>query len=239
MTTHSPDEVDMLADRIAFMTDGELNCCGSKTFMRKRFGIYRLSCVKNVDCKSITTTKLLDVYYPGITVERETESQLSYLLSCDKIDKFGRIFEKFETFYASYLKLKSFGVSIVTAESLFREFNKDLASDESSVQSFDIEDNSGVDCSRGIVLIPYQFLAMCKKRFLCGIRDWRSFIWYSAIVPILLVPIAKDLHLRSVMHRQDPPPLQISLDSYENAICFFENNHKNISWGKFQQLHEK
>lgn len=222
MTTHSTDEAEMLADRIAFMADGQLKCCGSSIFMKKRFGMYRLLCEKNDGCQSSKTTSLLSQYFPGITIETETESKLSYLLSYNKVNKFGRILEKLETFYAK-LRLKSFSMTVVTAEFAFRELNKDLETDESSEKSLQIEDNSDDKCLCRMILIPCQVLAMFKKRFLCGIRDWRCFLLYAMMVVILLVPIAYDFNLRSVMQRQDPPPFEMSLDSYENSHAFFEH----------------
>jgi ATP-binding cassette subfamily A (ABC1) protein 3 len=38
LTTHYMDEADFLGDRIAIMTGGELQACGSSMFLKKRFG---------------------------------------------------------------------------------------------------------------------------------------------------------------------------------------------------------
>lgn len=64
MTTHSSDEAEMLADRIVFMADGQLKCSGSSIFMKKRFGMYRLLCVKNDGCQLNATTSLLGRFFP-------------------------------------------------------------------------------------------------------------------------------------------------------------------------------
>ena len=40
LTTHYMDEADLLGDRIAIMADGELQCCGSSIFLKKKFGKY-------------------------------------------------------------------------------------------------------------------------------------------------------------------------------------------------------
>lgn len=226
LTTHSSQEADSLADQIGFMADGELKCCGSSVFLRKRFGNYRLVCVKKDDCRSSTTTKFLDSYFPGITIETETESQFSYVLSCDRAYKFGRVFERFETLYGPQMKLKSFSISIVTTEAAFRQFNKNLETDESPTNSFQNEGNSDSSCLCGIVLIPFQIFAILEKRFLCGVRDWLSFLLYNMIVIILLVPIVFDLNLHYVMNRRNVPPLDLSMDTYKNSYCFFEHNDK-------------
>ena len=47
LTTHYMDEADFLGDRIAIMSFGNLKCCGSSLFLKKRFGIgYNLTIAK-------------------------------------------------------------------------------------------------------------------------------------------------------------------------------------------------
>lgn len=46
LTTHFLDEASLLADRIAVMKDGQLQCCGSELFLKDRFGLgYNLTVV--------------------------------------------------------------------------------------------------------------------------------------------------------------------------------------------------
>jgi len=40
LTTHFMDEADLLGDRIAIMTDGQLQCCGSSMFLKNIYGVY-------------------------------------------------------------------------------------------------------------------------------------------------------------------------------------------------------
>ena len=39
LTTHYMDEADLLADRIAVLSQGSLRCCGSSLFLKARFGL--------------------------------------------------------------------------------------------------------------------------------------------------------------------------------------------------------
>jgi len=39
LTTHFMDEADLLGDRIAIMVDGQLQCCGSPLFLKKKYGM--------------------------------------------------------------------------------------------------------------------------------------------------------------------------------------------------------
>ena len=38
LTTHFMDEADLLADRIAIMSKGQLKCCGSALFLKRHYG---------------------------------------------------------------------------------------------------------------------------------------------------------------------------------------------------------
>merc|ERR1719382_1681330 len=53
LTTHFMDEADILGDRIAIMADGDLQCCGSSLFLKRRFGAgYRITCAKKIDTEA-------------------------------------------------------------------------------------------------------------------------------------------------------------------------------------------
>lgn len=38
LSTHFMEEADLLGDRIAIMAHGEVQCCGSSLFLKKRYG---------------------------------------------------------------------------------------------------------------------------------------------------------------------------------------------------------
>lgn len=47
LTTHFMDEADNLGDRIAIMSHGKLECCGSSVFLKNKFGVgYNLTISK-------------------------------------------------------------------------------------------------------------------------------------------------------------------------------------------------
>ena len=39
LSTHYMEEADVLADRIAIMADGKLQCCGSAMFLKNAYGL--------------------------------------------------------------------------------------------------------------------------------------------------------------------------------------------------------
>lgn len=69
LTTHFMDEADLLGDRIAIMAGGELQCCGSSFFLKKKYGAgYSLILDKSRDCEPSKVTQLLQDHIPGIEV---------------------------------------------------------------------------------------------------------------------------------------------------------------------------
>lgn len=63
------DEADLLGDRIAIMSGGELKCCGSSFFLKKKYGAgYHLVIDQLPNCKPNAITNMLGTYIPEIHV---------------------------------------------------------------------------------------------------------------------------------------------------------------------------
>lgn len=69
LSTHFMDEADLLGDRIAIMSGGQLQCCGSSFFLKKKYGAgYHLVMDKARDCDIVKVTQLLRKYIPTVEV---------------------------------------------------------------------------------------------------------------------------------------------------------------------------
>lgn len=69
LTTHFMDEADLLGDRIAIMAGGQVQCCGSSFFLKKKYGAgYHLIMDKSESCKVDEVTSLLRKHIPDIEV---------------------------------------------------------------------------------------------------------------------------------------------------------------------------
>lgn len=122
LTTHFMDEADVLGDRIAIMADGDLKTVGSSFFLKKKFGVgYRLVTVKGPGCDPKQLTSLLSKYIPGIQIETNIGSELTYILNEDFIGLFKTIFAELES-NTDALKISSFGVSLTTLEEVFLKY---------------------------------------------------------------------------------------------------------------------
>ena len=58
LTTHFMDEADLLGDRISIMAGGELQCCGSSFFLKKKYGKF-VFLFQGQKLKSVHSTRYL------------------------------------------------------------------------------------------------------------------------------------------------------------------------------------
>lgn len=88
LTTHFMDEAEVLADRVAILKEGSLQCCGSVMFLKQRFGLgYNITVmIEKLDEEGEVTMKdvqanlseLLEKYVPGTRFIRESARELVY-----------------------------------------------------------------------------------------------------------------------------------------------------------------
>lgn len=233
----------MLGDRIAIMSDGELKCCGTSFFLKKRFGTgYRLVCVKNENCNTNNVTNLLREYIPGIDVQEDIASELSYALPDEYVGKFEKMFQRLEE-KQEFLNLISFGVSLTTLEEVFLKVGSDSNFDtngftqhngelngnyksnrdsSSTIELPTIESSSdgGSPTLRGLRLRINQWIAMFKKRFYCWIRSWVLFLLQN-LIPVMFIVISVFI-VRMMAENTALPKLDISLDRYDKTVSMLE-----------------
>jgi len=139
LTTHFMDEAELLADRIAIMASGKLNCCGSALFLKSRSGIgYTLTTVaaapedetddakKNNSALSLPTcdtkalVKAIQDIVPEASVLNIAAGEVSMRLPLAAVAQFADLFETLEMKKAS-LGISGFGVAITTLEEVFMQ----------------------------------------------------------------------------------------------------------------------
>lgn len=71
------DEADLLGDRIAIMTEGQLCCCGSSLFLKKKFGVgYQLTIEKLPRSSETSGSKQIEDDLQVIVISNVAESTL-------------------------------------------------------------------------------------------------------------------------------------------------------------------
>lgn len=117
LSTHFMDEADVLGDRIAIMSQGELKAFGAPFDLKKLYGVgYHLVCVKKPTCVVSDVTKLLQKHIRDIQVETNIGTELSYLLDKNHVAVFQEMLQDLEM---NANDLESFGISLTTLEEVF------------------------------------------------------------------------------------------------------------------------
>ncbi|KFM79745.1 ATP-binding cassette sub-family A member 3, partial [Stegodyphus mimosarum] len=98
LTTHSMEEAEILGDRVAIMTEGEIQCCGSPSFLKRKFGAgYHLHITKAENLDLDTLTGLLREYASGSTMELDTGNEVIFYLPFEGGASYGDLFGKLES----------------------------------------------------------------------------------------------------------------------------------------------
>ena len=120
LSTHFMDEADLLGDRIAVMSDGELQTVGSSLFLKKKYGGgYHLVIVKAEEgCDASKITQVLKNHIGEISIEQDVGAELSYSLPDEKAHLFAEMFAELER-RKEELRIDSYGASLTTMEEVF------------------------------------------------------------------------------------------------------------------------
>eukprot|EP00111_Clytia_hemisphaerica_P020496 TCONS_00060371-protein len=198
LTTHFMDEADYLGDRIAIMADGELRCCGSSMFLKKRYGVgYHMTIVKSPEFDETKTCSLVNTTIPSAKMVGNLGAEMSYILEESSTKQFKGLFEQLEDNREAY-GITSFGVSVTTLEEVFLKVGEGESlsglQDETDGQG----DREKLQPQRqdtfmdrdtllsGCALFISQFKAMFIKRFLNSKRQKTAAIT-QIVLPIFLV----------------------------------------------------
>uniref|UniRef100_A0A8D2M2X8 ATP binding cassette subfamily A member 3 n=1 Tax=Zonotrichia albicollis TaxID=44394 RepID=A0A8D2M2X8_ZONAL len=119
LTTHFMDEADLLGDRIAIMAKGELQCCGSSLFLKRKYGAgYHMVMVKEPYCNLGEISRLICQYVPNATMESNAGAELSFILPKESTHRFEALFTELEQ-RREELGIASYGASVTTMEEVF------------------------------------------------------------------------------------------------------------------------
>jgi ATP-binding cassette subfamily A (ABC1) protein 3 len=211
LTTHYMEEADVLADRIAIMATGKIQCAGSPLFLKQRYGAgYHLTLMfDSENGRRQMSTRVLDMLRTQCTKAALTSvdagAEATFLLPAADRARFSSVFAELEK-HQRQLQIQSFGVSITSMEEVFITVGE-LAEQKTSARlqkadaagssnghanvtvtpiddTFDVSTFRAPNHHRGVVLFAHQLQAMLRKRAGYMLRAW----WSLAIV--MLIPMA-------------------------------------------------
>lgn len=119
LTTHYMDEADILGDRIAIMSEGDVQCTGSSLFLKKRYGVgYNLVIAKKVRSPLPEVDKFVMDRLPNAIKLQEVSSEITYQLPSESSSLFKQFFMDFDENLGA-LQLRSYSVGVTTLEEVF------------------------------------------------------------------------------------------------------------------------
>uniref|UniRef100_A0AAR5Q068 ABC transporter domain-containing protein n=1 Tax=Dendroctonus ponderosae TaxID=77166 RepID=A0AAR5Q068_DENPD len=203
LSTHFMDEADLLGDRIAIMAGGELQCCGSSFFLKKKYGAgYHLVMDKSPQCDPEKVTTLLRKYISNIEVHSCIGSELTYLLAESQSYIFETMLRELEQ-HSYHLGINSYGISLTTLEEVFMKVGADHGQEEIYNAKSDekelngnaptavdiIEFKSPTPTTSSLVLLQNQITAMSLKKILSTMRSW-VLLLIQIFMPVIFLAIA-------------------------------------------------
>ncbi|XP_037705635.1 ATP-binding cassette sub-family A member 12 [Choloepus didactylus] len=146
LSTHHLDEAEVLSDRIAFLEQGGLRCCGSPFYLKEAFGDgYHLTLTKkksptlnaNTACDTMVVTAMIQSHLPEAYLKEDIGGELVYVLPPFSTKVSGAYLSLLRALDdgMSDLNIGCYGISDTTVEEVFLNLTKD--SQKNSNMSFE------------------------------------------------------------------------------------------------------
>ncbi|CAF3675437.1 unnamed protein product [Rotaria socialis] len=233
LSSHHMDEADVLGDRIAIISNGQLKCCGTSLFLKTTFGEgYVFTLVKNDPWTSSRNevTSTITQCIPKAYLKEETRKELKYVLPLKSRPLFPEFFSLLDSRKES-LSIAGYGLQDVSLEEVFlkvteqyksspnaadveAEFNNN-STNESSMEiststsgSTISKSNISYDRVTGARLYAKQALSIIIKRFIFNYRNLRG-LATQILLPAFFITVAMTVALTAPGFA-DPPPIILS-----------------------------
>ena len=197
-TTHFMDEADILGDRIAIMSDGQLRCCGSPLYLKQAFGLgYNLTLSATVG-KKLDWDPLLSIVHRhinGAKMLSSAGSEMAFQLPGSSVAQFPELFGELEQQQQlGDSLLDSWGISITTLEEVFLTLAKQERQSTEPGAEAEASASGSTTLGERVVLTgcsKFWTHALClmSKRYKTTAREPISWV-LIVLVPVLFILIA-------------------------------------------------
>uniref|UniRef100_A0A8K9UTD9 P-type phospholipid transporter n=1 Tax=Oncorhynchus mykiss TaxID=8022 RepID=A0A8K9UTD9_ONCMY len=249
LSTHHMDEADLLSDRVAIISKGQLHCCGSPLFLKNCFGVgfyltlvrrmkdNECDCASECSCTCSTCTKmkeesqgdvdnittLIHHHVPEAKLIEAIGQELTFLLPNKgfKHRAYASLFRELEETLGD-MGLSSFGISDTSLEEPYgtsRSGANGLKQANGGGNHVDDSAGKGSSQVKGANLVMKQFLALLVKRFHHATRSYKDFL-AQIVLPASFVLIAL-IFTMIVPPFGEYPPLTLTPWMYGKQLTFF------------------
>ncbi|CAL8264080.1 unnamed protein product [Arctogadus glacialis] len=207
LSTHYMDEADILADRKAVISRGQLRCVGSSLYLKTKWGVgYHLRMSLGDGCKTESIQEVVQQHVPTATLLRQRDTELTFTLPFESIDAFTGLFSELDS--QAHLGVVNYGVSMTTLEDVFLRleaeaevdqadysvFTQDPEEDEGDSGSLDDTDQRLLTFSdgrsspaAGRALWRQQFSAVAWLHMLSMVRERKAFIYILGMLQVFVL----------------------------------------------------
>uniref|UniRef100_A0A665WNJ1 Cholesterol transporter ABCA5 n=1 Tax=Echeneis naucrates TaxID=173247 RepID=A0A665WNJ1_ECHNA len=208
LSTHYMDEADILADRKAVISQGQLKCVGSSLYLKTKCGVgYHLRMSINNGCEAEKITSLVKQHVPKAKLSRQHEAELTFTLLLHP-NKSTSLFSHLDC--QPDLGIINYGVSMTTLEDVFLRleaeaevdqadysvFNREQAEDECDNASLDDTDQrllafseNKSDVVSGHALWRQQFSTVAWLHMLNMRRERKAFVYTLALFLVFVAAV--------------------------------------------------
>uniref|UniRef100_A0A8B9KE70 Cholesterol transporter ABCA5 n=1 Tax=Astyanax mexicanus TaxID=7994 RepID=A0A8B9KE70_ASTMX len=182
LSTHYMDEADILADRKAVISQGQLKCVGSSLYLKTKCGVgYHLRMSVTEVCEVDSLASLVKQHVPKAQLSRQQEAELTFTLPFESMETFPGLFAELDC--RPDLGIINYGVSMTTLEDVFLRL-EDKVEDEGDASSLDEMDqrlltfsDSRQDAVKGHALWRQQFSTVAWLHMLNLQRERKPIIY--------------------------------------------------------------
>ncbi|XP_048088794.1 LOW QUALITY PROTEIN: ATP-binding cassette sub-family A member 5 [Alosa alosa] len=144
LSTHYMDEADILADRKAVISQGQLKCVGSSLYLKTKCGVgYHLRMSVSEGCEVDTIASLVKQHVPKAQLSRQQEAELTFTLPFESMDTFPGLFAELDC--RPDLGITNYGVSMTTLEDVFLRLEAEAEVDQADYSVFNQEQQVTVE----------------------------------------------------------------------------------------------
>lgn len=209
LSTHYMDEADILADRKAVISQGQLKCVGSSLYLKTKCGVgYQLRMSLSEGCEADCIASLVKQHVPKAQLSRQQEAELTFTLPFESMETFSGLFSELDC--RPDLGITNYGVSMTTLEDVFLRleaeaevdqadysvFNQEQVEDEGDASSVDdidqrlltFSDNRS-DAVSGHALWRQQFSTVAWLHMLNMQRERKAFVYTLALFLVFLAAV--------------------------------------------------
>ncbi|KAL3284218.1 hypothetical protein HHI36_018381 [Cryptolaemus montrouzieri] len=236
LTTHFMDEADLLGDRIAIMSGGQLQCAGSSFFLKKKYGTgYHLIIDQMPSCNPNNITNVIRKYIPQTEVESNAGTELTYLLPEIHSSKFSHLLAELEN-ESQELGIRSFGISLTDLEEVFMkvgasETGRALPKTRDTYNGCDTSNSTNIhigisNMQHGSSLYINQSIAMILKKMLSTKRSWGMEL-LKILLPVVYCVLVLSTADSSSIHDTTYDTRTFELSQYHHPVTLVQSDVDN------------